>query len=191
MRLKLSLAAILIAVENKVLAAEAGMPQLDPTYWLSQSFWLVVVFASLYILIARFFVPSIKNNLDDRERKIKDDLDKAQEMKKVSEQKMKEYEDVIFSSKKEVQKIITEAKKKLDKEIQLKKSEIEKQINNEIEKTTSEVEGLKKNSLKTIEKISGDLAHKLIEDITGDKINDSSLKAIVSDSAKKNIRKLL
>ncbi|MDC1093221.1 F0F1 ATP synthase subunit B, partial [Pelagibacteraceae bacterium] len=29
------------------------MPQLDPTYWASQAFWLILVFAILYISIAK------------------------------------------------------------------------------------------------------------------------------------------
>jgi F-type H+-transporting ATPase subunit b len=59
-----------LAITNNLFAAEAGMPQLDPTYWASQVFWLIVVFTILYISIAKFYLPKIKNNLDNRENKI-------------------------------------------------------------------------------------------------------------------------
>ena len=36
-----------------LLAAEAGMPQLDPTFWVSQAFWLVLIFTSLYFILSR------------------------------------------------------------------------------------------------------------------------------------------
>jgi F-type H+-transporting ATPase subunit b len=52
-------------------AAEAGMPQLDPTYWASQAFWLILVFTILYISIAKFYLPKIKNNLDDEKIELK------------------------------------------------------------------------------------------------------------------------
>ena len=58
--------------ESNLFAAEAGMPQLDPKYWASQAFWLILVFTILYVSIAKFFLPKIKNNLDDRENKIKE-----------------------------------------------------------------------------------------------------------------------
>ena len=45
-----------IANETNLYAAEAGMPQLDPKYWASQSFWLILVFSVLYISIAKFSV---------------------------------------------------------------------------------------------------------------------------------------
>ena len=55
---------------TNVLAAEAGMPQLDPKYWASQSFWLIIIFLSIYLLIGRIFIPKIKNSIDMRESKI-------------------------------------------------------------------------------------------------------------------------
>ena len=82
----------LLAVQNNLFAAEAGMPQLDPKYWASQAFWLILVFTILYISIAKFYLPKIKNNLDDRENKIKDDIDDANKFKELSESKFKEYE---------------------------------------------------------------------------------------------------
>ena len=48
------------------------MPQLDPRYWASQAFWLILVFTILYISIAKFYLPKIKVNLDKREIRIKE-----------------------------------------------------------------------------------------------------------------------
>ena len=39
----------ILAIQNSLFAAEAGMPQLDPKYWASQAFWLIIVFSALYI----------------------------------------------------------------------------------------------------------------------------------------------
>jgi hypothetical protein len=47
----------ILAIQNDLFAAEAGMPQLDPKYWASQAFWLILVFSVLYISIARFYLP--------------------------------------------------------------------------------------------------------------------------------------
>ena len=50
----------LLAIEKNLFAAEAGMPQLDPKYWASQAFWLIIIFLSIYLLIAKVFIPKIK-----------------------------------------------------------------------------------------------------------------------------------
>ena len=191
MKRYLSLIIATLAIKTNLSAAEAGMPQLDPKYWASQAFWLILVFSILYISIAKFYLPKIKDNLDDRENKIKEDLNAANKFKDLSELKFKEYEKILEDSKKEVLKIHLETKNKLDKDIQEKKSIMEKEIENEINKAQKEIAELKKNSISDIQNISKDIASNIIENISGDKLNESSIKAVVEDISKKNIGKYL
>jgi F-type H+-transporting ATPase subunit b len=191
MKRYLSLIIAISAIQNDLFAAEAGMPQLDPTYWASQAFWLILTFTVLYISIAKLYLPKIKNNLDDRENKIKDDLDAANKFKDLSELKLKEYEKILENSKKEVIKIHLDSKNKLDKDIQTKKDMMDKEIETEITKAQQEINELKKNSILDIQNISKDLASNIIENISGDKLNESSIKATVAEVAKKNISKYL
>ena len=181
----------ILAIHNNLFAAEAGMPQLDPKYWASQAFWLIIVFSALYIAIAKFYLPKIKNNLDGRENKIKDDLDDANKFKELTELKLKEYEKILESAKKEVIKIHLDSKNALDKDIQTKKVEIEKEIEKEIFKAQKEIVELKKESLKDIHKISENIASDIIENISGDKLNESSIKAAIEEVSKKSLGKYL
>ena len=181
----------LLAIQNDLLAAEAGMPQLDPKYWASQAFWLIFVFAILYMSISKFYLPKIKNNLDNRENRIKDDLDDANKFKELSELKLKQYEKILEDAKKEVIKIHLESKNALDKDIRTKKELIEKEVEKEILKAQKEIVDLKKNSISDIEKISESIASNIIEKISGDKLNENSIKATVEDISKKNLGKYL
>ena len=144
MKLIVTLTIIFLSFEKNLLSAEAGMPQLDPTYWASQAFWLVLIFAFLYLAISKFFLPKIRNNLDVRNNKIKDDLDEAKNLKDLAEKKLKEYEDLIENAKKEVVKINSESKKKLNLDISNKKKIIEKEIESAIDKAQKEIYSLKK-----------------------------------------------
>ena len=179
------------AINTDLFAAEAGMPQLDPKYWESQAFWLILVFTILYISIAKLYLPKIKNNLDNRENKIKEDLDAANKFKDLSELKFKEYEKILEDSKKEVLKIHLDSKNKLDKDIQEKKEVMEKEIENEINKAQKEIVELKQNSISDIQNISRDIASNIIENISGDKLNENSIKAAVEEISKKNMGKYL
>jgi len=191
MRLFLLIFGFLITSEVYLLAAEAGMPQLDPTYWASQGFWLILIFTLLYLALSKLFIPKIKNSIDDRENRIKDDLDEAQKLKEVAEAKLKEYEISIENAKKDVQKILFESKNKLNSEIQNKKKIFEKEIETEIENAEKEIESFKKDSLESISKISEEITSKIIENISGEPMNQSSVKATVQESVKKNIGKYL
>jgi F-type H+-transporting ATPase subunit b len=191
MRRYFGLIIALLAVQNNLFAAEAGMPQLDPKYWASQAFWLILVFTILYISVAKFYLPKIKNNLDNRENRIKDDLDDANKFKELSETKLKDYEKILEEAKKEVIKIQIESKNLLDKDIRTKKDAIEKEIEKEILKAQKEINDLKRNSISDIQKISENIASNIIETISGDKLNESSIRAVVEDISKKNLGKYL
>jgi len=191
MKSLLSLLVALIATNKDLYAAEAGMPQLDPTYWASQAFWLILVFTILYISISKFFLPKIKSNLDNRENKIKEDLENANKFKEQSEAKAKEYDVILENAKKEISKIHFDSKNILDKDIQHKKGVIEKEIEKEIVKAQKEISEFKKNSISSIQSISGSIVSNIIENISGDKLNESSIKATVEDISKKNINKYL
>ena len=191
MRSYFSLVIATLAINTDLFAAEAGMPQLDPKYWASQAFWLILIFTILYISIAKFYLPKIKNNLDDRENKIKDDVDDANKFKELSESKFKEYEKILADAKKEVIKIQVDSKNILDKDIQSKKEAMEKEIENEISKAQKEIDELKRSSLNDIQNISENITSSIIENISGDKLNESSIKAAVEDVSKKNIGKYL
>ena len=182
---------VLSTISTNLFAAEAGMPQLDPKYWASQAFWLILVFSILYISIAKFYLPKIKKNLDDRENKIKEDLEEANKMKSLSEKKLNEYNIILENSKKEVSKILLESKNALNKNIQSKKEIMEKEIENQITKAQKEILELKKSSVNSINIISQEISSNIIEKMSGDKLNESSIKAVVEEISKKNIGKYL
>ncbi len=48
-----------------------SLPQLDTTYFVSQSFWLIVTFAIIYVFISFWFVPKVQNLLFLRKSYIK------------------------------------------------------------------------------------------------------------------------
>ena len=191
MRLFLLIIGIFITSEISLLAAEAGMPQLDPTYWASQAFWLILIFTLLYLALSKLFIPKIKDGIDNRENQIKDDLDEAQKLKTIAEKKLKEYELTIENAKKEVQKILFESKNKLNSEIQNKKKNFKKEIDAEIKNAEKEIENFKKNCLKSISTISEEMTSKVVEMISGEPMNQSSIKAVILESTKKNLNKYL
>ena len=191
MKRYISLVLVLSTMETDLFAAEAGMPQLDPTYWASQAFWLILVFSILYLSISKFYLPKIKKNLVDRENKIKEDLDEANTLKSISEKKIKEYEFILENSKKEVTKILLDSKNKLNNDMQNKKITIEKEIENEISKTQKEILDLKNSSVNSIKTISQEIASNIIEKMSGDALNESSIKAAVEEVTKKKIGKYL
>ena len=191
MRIQISLIIFIFGFEKFLFAAEAGMPQLDSKYWFSQSFWLILIFLVLYLALAKFFIPKIKDNLDNRENKIKENLDEAKEFSELAERKNLDYENELSQAKKEVIKILTDSKKQLDKNISQKRNQFEKELDKEINKAEKEIFDLKKSSSESINIIAEEISAKVIENITGEKLNNSSIKASVSEISKNKIGRFL
>tara|TARA_B100001057_G_scaffold106433_1_gene104076 strand:+ start:180 stop:755 length:576 start_codon:yes stop_codon:yes gene_type:complete len=191
MRLKVPLIIFIFWFKSSLVAAEAGMPQLDPKYWFSQSFWLILIFLALYLSLSKFFIPKIKDNLDNREKKIKENLDEAKEFLELAERKNLDYEKEISKAKKEVVKIMTDSKRQLDKNISQKKDEFEKVLEEEVNKAEKEIQNLKQNSTNSINTMAEEISTKVIENLTGEGFNDSSVKASVAEISKNKLGKYL
>ena len=105
---------------NGAFASDAGMPQLNPEYWGSQVFWLIIIFSILYLIIWKIFLPKITYSIENRKSRIVNNLDEAQKLKESAEEKLKENNKIIEKSKNEAKKIIDDERKKLDQDIEKK-----------------------------------------------------------------------
>ena len=174
----------LLAWEKNLYSAEAGMPQLDPEYWPSQVFWLIIIFIIIYILISKIFIPKIKSSIDMREDKIRKDLEEAKTFKEQAELKLKEYNSLMETAKLDVKKIISKSRQKLNEEMQIKREEIQKKIDGEISNAEIVIKKLKNDSFQKVNLISQDIVSNLIKDIFGEDLNKSSIEASVSQTIK-------
>ena len=172
---------------KEVFAAESGgMPQLNPEFWVSQIFWLVLTFGVLYIVLSKLILPKISANLELRKSQIQENIEAAEKQRQDSESKLKDYDDIVSKSKLEAKNIFKEAREKALKSINSKKETLEKQINDEIKKAEQEINLLKKSAPDKINKIAIETSSELVKRLIGAEVNNSSISAIVNDLSKRN-----
>ena len=172
---------------KEVFAAEsAGMPQLNPEFWISQIFWLTLTFGILYIILSKLILPKISANLELRRSQIQENIEAADKQREESETKLKEYEEIILKSKLNAKKIFKETREKALKDINLKKDSLDGQINEEIKKAEAEINALKKNAPEKINKIAIEASSEILKNLIGTEINNSSISAMVNDLSKRN-----
>ena len=172
---------------REVFAAESGgMPQLNPEFWVSQIFWLIITFGILYIVLSKFILPKISSNLELRKSQIQENIETAEKQREISEVKLKEYDEIILKSKLEAKNIFKNAREKIIKDINLKKETLDKQLDDEISNAEEEIKKLKKDATDKINKIAIETSSDLLKKLIGTEINNSSISAIVDDLSKKN-----
>ena len=79
---------IIIFNSNYAISSEAGMPQLNPEFWIAQIFWLLLIFSTLYVIIWKIFLPKITYSVENRKSRIVNDLDEAEKLKESAEKKL-------------------------------------------------------------------------------------------------------
>ena len=183
--------AVSILNVNQAFGAEEGMPQLNPEFWASQIFWLILIFSGLYIVMWKIFFPKITDSIENRKSRIINDLNETQKLKENAEKKLREYNKIIEDTKKEAKKIIEDNKKKLENDIKSKKQKFNEEIEKELMSVEKEIKSLKKLSISSINKIAAEVSSEVIKQLVGTSVNMSNVSAIVEDISKKEVEKNL
>ena len=176
---------------SKAFGSEAGMPQLNPEFWIAQIFWLILIFLTLYLILWKVFLPKITYSIENRKSRIVNNLDEAQKLKENAEKKLNEYNEIIEKSRREAKKIIESNKKKLDEDIKNKKKNLNDEIEKELAVAEKEIKELKKSSLLNVNNIASETSAEIIKKITDFEVNKSNVTAIVNDLTKKEMEKYI
>ena len=167
-------------------AESGGMPQLNPEFWVSQIFWLILTFGTLLTVLSKLILPKISANLETRKSQILENIEAADKQRKDSELKIKEFEELISKSKTEAKNILAQAREKVQKDINLKRDALDKQLDEEIKKAEDEITALRKSAPEKINKIAIETSTELVKKLIGADVNASSISAIVDDLSKRN-----
>ena len=178
-------------LSGECFGAEGGMPQLNPDYWVSQIFWVILIFGMLYVILWRTILPKINENLENRKSQILTDLDNAQKFEDQSKEKLSDYNKILNQAKQEAKKILDATKTKVNRDIENKKNQFNLEIKKEIEKAEKEIKTLQLSSIKNINKIAIETSSEIVRKILGTEVNASSVSAIVEDISKREITKYI
>ena len=171
---------------NAESAESSGMPQLNPEFWFSQIFWLIITFVILYLVLSKLLLPKISANLESRKSQILENVEAAEKQREDSETKLKEYEEIISKSKLDAKTIFNQAREKVLKDINAKRDVLDKQIDGEIVNAEEEIKTLRESAPDKINKIAIETSSVLVQKLIGAEVNNSSISAIVDDLSKRN-----
>ncbi|MDC0617522.1 F0F1 ATP synthase subunit B [Candidatus Pelagibacter ubique] len=168
-------------------AESGGMPQLNPEFWVSQIFWLIITFGILYVVLSKLILPKISANLETRKSQILENIEAAEKQREESEQKIEEYEKIVQSSKNEAKNHFKQAREKVLKDIGVKKEILEKELDEEVNKAEIEIKTFRDNAPEKIKEIAVETSSDLLQELIGAEVNSSSISAIVEDLSRKKM----
>lgn len=176
--LSTSVPGLAFAAENG--ESSGGMPQLDPSTFGSQIFWLVITFGALYYIMAKKALPAIEGVMAERDARRQADLDAAIKLRSEAEAAYASYEKQLQDASAKAQSAVSDAKAKVGDEIAGLTSRLEADLDGQIEAAASEVRASANEALKGVETVAAEVAQAAVERLIGVKVSKKEAMAALA-----------
>lgn len=157
--------------------AKAGLPQFDPATLTEQVFWLVVLFALFYFLMARVALPRLTAVLESRQSRIDADLDQAQKLKAEAEKALHEFEALMADARAKAQEIHSEARQKITAHSAQRQAAVEAQLAQEAQDAEARISKAVDAAMSDVKAVSAEIAAEMTEKLVGLKVDDAAAQA--------------
>ena len=158
------------------------MPQLNPEFFVSQLFWLVVTFSFLFIFLWRISLPRIGNVLEKRERKISEDLTAAKELQIEAEKIQETIENQLKQAKADSSDMIKSSSLSFQEKAQAELNKLDNELDSKIEQSAQAIEKNKNDSVSQIQTQINEITKLTLSKVASFDVSDDEIKKAVSST---------
>ncbi len=163
------------------------MPQLNPEFFLSQLFWLVIAFSFLLIFLWRISLPRISQVLEKRETKINNDIGEAKKIQAEAEKIQEQIDNEIMKTREENAQNINDLNINLQNKALDELKEIDISLSKKISEAANLIEKNKQKSIKEIDEKVLEITKLILSKLSSNVISDEEIKKVVTSSSKKGL----
>ena len=147
-----------VAMPTSAKADGAGLPQLDISTWPSQLFWLVVLFTTGYIIMAKFVTPRIGTVLEERRAKLDNDIVKARVASEDAARIRAEYEADLDAARSAAAEIAKQATAEAAKKAEVGDIKIAKKLAEKVAKAEGKLATARNDALVNLNNVAAEAA---------------------------------
>jgi F-type H+-transporting ATPase subunit b len=155
------------------------MPQLNPEFYMSQLFWLVLTFTFLFIFLWRISLPRISTVLEKRASKINDDIRLAKQHQAEAEEIQNKIDLQLREARLETSELIQAANSNFQDHAAKELEKVDNAINLKIDETSSAIHKSKEDSLRQINDEIYEITKLTLSKISKIKVDDNEIKDTV------------
>ena len=163
------------------------MPQLNPEFFISQLFWLVLTFTFLFIFLWRISLPKISSVLEKRETKINDDVTVAKQLQAEAEEIQKKIDNQLGQAKTETAGLIKSATSNFQKHATKELQKLDDEIDKKLEESAKIIEKNKVESLQKIHDKIYEITKLTFSKISSVPVSENEIKEVVDSVEKKAV----
>ena len=147
--------------------SEPGLPQLDIATWPSQLFWLVVLFAAGYLVMAKIVTPRIGTVLEERRQTVDSDLDKARHASAEAATIREKYEADLNKARGEAADVAREAAAEASKNAEAAEAKTAKKLAEKVAKAEAKLAEAKNSALANLNEVAAAAAIEAVSQVAG------------------------
>lgn len=166
---------------GKASGGGGGLPQLDPTWYPSQLFWLVLIFVVLYLLFSKSILPALSGTIESRREHIQGDLDTAKQMKDEAEKVHTAYEEVLQEARNKASELLVNSENQIKAKAAEKLESLREKAAKQTQDAEAEIEKAKKAAMKEMDGIAAEIASKAAEKIVGISTDIKQAKSVIDN----------
>lgn len=164
-------------------ASGAGMPQLDPSTFPNQIFWLVVTLVVIYLILSRIALPRIGAVLAERSGTISNDLAAAEELRAKAAAAEKAYDKALTDARTEANRIIAAAKAGIQAELAAEMEKAEAQIAAKAAESEKAIRAIRDQAVSSVTEVARDTAREIVA-VLGGTVEGDAIEAAVAARVK-------
>lgn len=134
------------------------MPQFDTSTFLPQLFWLVIIFAILFVVMRRHALPRISDILEARQLRITSDLEKASALKEEADQVLADYEKALAETRAQATALIKQASEEMAAEGAKRQQAIVAELAEKTKAAEVRIAAAKNEALASVKVVAADMA---------------------------------
>ena len=155
------------------------MPQMDFADYMPQVVWLVITFATLYVLMAKLALPRITDILETRQRHLEHDLELSEKLRDEAQTTLAEYDAAIVSARAETESLLAKARESIQTETQERIAELNGRLESEIRESDARIRHAMSQAMDEIVVVAGNSARAAVERLAGIKVSDEQARVAV------------
>lgn len=159
------------------------MPQLDPTWFLTQVVWLTITFVVLYVVLVRGALPRLAETLQERQEKINDDLHRAETLKKEAEGVLAAYDKLMAETRGKAEAKIREAAEKAAKDAEAQNAALGDRLAKEAAAAEARIAAARREALAGLRQVATEAAQAAADKLAGVSVGADAAGAAVAEVA--------
>ncbi|MCA3720738.1 hypothetical protein [Phenylobacterium sp.] len=160
-----------------------GLPQFEFEYWGGQIVWLLLIFAVLYTLMSRVFIPRLRRVRETRAETIRSAVAEARRVQDEADAQAAAARSEIEQARTRARTVAAEAKARANADFAARQAEADARIAEDLAAAETRIRSLRDTAMASVGEIAVETAGAMVERLTGTSVPAADLRAAAKGAA--------